>query len=225
MAVSLTKIADVKEANAKAGEAKSGAINGVSSASGGTSIGLTLDRKLTKLEKAVLLALDDIVKPNEAFGSDRYNDDNDDDLISFGSIVASFNTGGVINIRDDGNNRALERCRALTKRTSTHCFSLEELRKRIESDGHRTAFTKDEAKDALFGMLTLSVNKTIGRGKDSYDRLFKIFDSISIDHKDDKVYFSFGQTFYAILKEANIESFGRMIVGLKHKNSKSKRKR
>jgi hypothetical protein len=121
-----------------------------------------------------------------------------------------------------GDNKTLNEYRSWIKRTSTHCFGLDDLSKRLASETLGAALTIDKLKNVVLDMMTLSINKTFKRGKDDYDCLYKIFDSISVDknHDNSKGYFSFGKTFESFLKRSKTKSFGQMIVSLKHTNDR-----
>jgi hypothetical protein len=181
-------------------------------ANGNALIKITLDRKLSELEIAILLALDDVAKAN-----DEYRDDSDS-LMPFIPMFSTFHNDGKFNIYDDDDHKTLNEYRVWIKRSSTHCFSLDDLRERLASDTSSAALTIDGIRNAVQDMITLSINKTLKDGKDDYDCLYKIFDSISVDKDDGKGYFSFSKTFGSILKRSKAKSFGQTIVSLKRKS-------
>jgi hypothetical protein len=168
---------------------------------------ITLDCELTKLEEAVLTALDDVVKPNEAYNGGNENDN--DAVNDFASRIPLFSAFLLGKIDIDRNDEAeLEAYRSWIKRSSTHRFNLEELRKRIENDWHIAPFTIDEVKQAVLDLTTLN----------------SLFDAISIACDEGEAYFSFGAIVPLVFdsNENDFKGYGRAVVNLKRS---SKRKR
>jgi hypothetical protein len=181
-------------------------------------IEITISSRLTDLQKAVLLALDDIAKPNETYeGYDRNKDYGD---LPQPPLFTMFLLGKAAINCDEAGLQAYD---AWIKQTSAHRFNLGELRKRIETDFQIAPFTADELKQAVLNMTTLSVTRTVNGKRESVS-WHKLFDSIAIAYDEGEAYFSFGEIAPLIFgsNESDFKSFGRAIVDLKHTSERKR---
>jgi hypothetical protein len=172
------------------------------------SVEITAGKKLSKLEKAVLVALfNDILKPNKEYDRGSENEDDEEFL-------------------------SQEEYYAFIKRTATYRFKLDKLNKRIMKKKAFKDIAREELEAAVTNVCGFAARFKIydpnspskscrSRNKDKslLDTGLSIFSSMAIDKDKDRVYLSFAERNIAALKKQfGSKKLGKALAKLEFKD-------